>query len=102
MGVGCRSLLQGDLPNPGIEPGCPALQVDSSPHKPPRKTGVTSMTGISQAPGPSGPLGGTRRAGARREKEGRGIHPLVSSLRGHLEASPAQATASPSGSLLLS
>ena len=24
-GVGCRFLLQGDLPNPGIEPACPAL-----------------------------------------------------------------------------
>ena len=28
-GVGCRSLLQGDLPNPGIEPRSPALQADS-------------------------------------------------------------------------
>ena len=25
----------GDLPNPGIEPGSPALQVDSSPTEPP-------------------------------------------------------------------
>ena len=30
-GVGCHSLLQGNLPNPGIETGSPALQVDSLP-----------------------------------------------------------------------
>ena len=30
-GVGCHSLLQGKLPNPGIEPGSPALQADSLP-----------------------------------------------------------------------
>ena len=28
-GVGSLSLLQGDLPDPGIEPGSPALQADS-------------------------------------------------------------------------
>ena len=28
-GVGCHSLLQGDLPNPGIELRSPALQADS-------------------------------------------------------------------------
>ena len=27
----------GDLPNPGIEPRSPALQVDSLPSEPPRK-----------------------------------------------------------------
>ena len=27
----------GDLPDPRIEPGCPALQVDSSPSEPPGK-----------------------------------------------------------------
>ena len=35
----------GDLPNPGIEPGSPALQADSLPAEPPRKpknTGVGS------------------------------------------------------------
>ena len=32
--VGCHSLLQGDLPNPGIEPGSPALQADSLPSEP--------------------------------------------------------------------
>ena len=29
MGVGCHFLLQGNLSHPGIEPGSPALQVDS-------------------------------------------------------------------------
>ena len=28
----------GDLPNPGIEPGSPALQVDALPSEPPGKT----------------------------------------------------------------
>ena len=28
-GVGCHALLQGDLPNPGMEPQSPALQADS-------------------------------------------------------------------------
>ena len=28
----------GDLPNPGIKPGSPALQTDSSPSEPPGKT----------------------------------------------------------------
>ena len=27
-GVGCHSLLQGNLPNPGIKPRCPTLQAD--------------------------------------------------------------------------
>ena len=38
--------LPGDLPNPGIEPRSPALQVDSSPSEPPRKpknTGVGNL-----------------------------------------------------------
>ena len=29
--MGSLTLLQGDLPNPGIEPGSPALQADSLP-----------------------------------------------------------------------
>ena len=33
-GVGSHSLLQGKLPNPGIEPRSPALQVDSLPDEP--------------------------------------------------------------------
>ena len=39
-GVGCHALLQGDLPNPGIEPMSPvspALQMDSLPTEPPGK-----------------------------------------------------------------
>ena len=37
-GVGCHSLLQGmDLPDPGIEPGSPELQVDSLPSEPSEK-----------------------------------------------------------------
>ena len=34
-GLPCPS--PGDLPNPGIEPGSPALQADSSPSEPPGK-----------------------------------------------------------------
>ena len=37
----------GDLPNPGIEPRSPAMQVDSLPTEPqgnPRNTGVGSLT----------------------------------------------------------
>ena len=33
-GVGSLSLLQGNLPNPGIKPRSPALQVDSLPAEP--------------------------------------------------------------------
>ena len=36
-GVGSLSLLQGNLPNPGIEPRPPALQADSLPAEPPGK-----------------------------------------------------------------
>ena len=36
-GVGCHSLLQGNLPNPGIKPRSPALQADSLPSEPPGK-----------------------------------------------------------------
>ena len=36
-GVGCHSLLQGIFPNPGIEPGSPALQADYLPSEPPGK-----------------------------------------------------------------
>ena len=31
--MGCYFLLQGNLPNPGIEPGFPELQADSLPTK---------------------------------------------------------------------
>ena len=33
--VGCHALLQGTLPNPGIKPRSPTLQVDSVPSEPP-------------------------------------------------------------------
>ena len=36
-GVGCHALLQGNLPNPGIESRSPALQEDSLPSEPPGK-----------------------------------------------------------------
>ena len=36
-GVGCHFLLQGNLPNPGIKPGSPALLADSLPPEPPGK-----------------------------------------------------------------
>ena len=36
-GVSCPSLLQGNLPNPGIEPKSPALQANSLPSEPPGK-----------------------------------------------------------------
>ena len=37
IGVGSQSLLQGNLPNPGIEPGSPTSQVDSLLSEPPGK-----------------------------------------------------------------
>ena len=36
-GVGSHSLLQGNLPNPGIKPRSPTLQVDSLPSELPGK-----------------------------------------------------------------
>ena len=38
-GVGCHSLFQGDLQNPGIELGFPSLQADSLQSEPPGKSG---------------------------------------------------------------
>src|SRR5574337_524758 len=46
-GVGSLSLLQGNLPNPGIETRSPALQGDSLPAEPqgkPKNTGVGSIS----------------------------------------------------------
>ena len=34
---GLHFLLQGNLPDPGIEPGCPALHMDSLPFEPPEE-----------------------------------------------------------------
>ena len=36
-GVGCHALLQGNLPDPGIEPRSPALQAHILPSEPPGK-----------------------------------------------------------------
>jgi len=50
-GVDSLSLLQGNLPNPGIEPRSPSLQADSSPVEPPGKpknTGVGSLSLLQQ------------------------------------------------------
>ena len=50
-GVGSLSLLQGNLPNPGIEPRSPSLQADSSPVEPsgkPKNTGVGSLSLLQQ------------------------------------------------------
>ena len=44
--MGSHSLLQGDLPDPGIEPGSATLQADSLPSEPPgnpKNTGVGSL-----------------------------------------------------------
>ena len=50
-GVGSLSLLQGNLPNPGIEPRSPTLQADSLPAEPqgkPKNTGVGSLSLLQQ------------------------------------------------------
>ena len=50
-GVGSLSLLQWDLPNPGIKPRSPALQADSLPAEPqgkPKNTGVGSLSLFQQ------------------------------------------------------
>ena len=39
-GVGCYAFLQGNLPNPEIKPGSPALQADSVLSEPPGKPKV--------------------------------------------------------------
>ena len=46
-GVGSLSLLQGDLPNPGIEPRSPALQADSFPAEPQGKPQNTRLGSLS-------------------------------------------------------
>ena len=48
--VGCHALLQGNLPNPGMEPRSPTLQANSLPSEPPGKpknTGVGSLSLLS-------------------------------------------------------
>ena len=46
-GVGCHALLQGNLPNPGIEPRSPAFQADSLLSKPPGKPTNTGVDNLS-------------------------------------------------------
>ena len=46
-GVGSLSLLPGDLPNPGIKPRSPTLQVDSLPAEPPGKPKNTGVGRLS-------------------------------------------------------
>ena len=50
-GVGCHALLQGNLPNPGIEPRSPTLQVDSLPSDPPGKPENTRVDSLSSLQG---------------------------------------------------
>ena len=58
-GVSCRLLTPGDLPDPEIETGSLALQVDSSPSEPPRKLRSIQQGFIPYVPGVSwGCLGG--------------------------------------------
>ena len=46
-GVDSRSLLQGNLPNPRIEPRSPTLQADSLPAEPPGKPKNTKLSSLS-------------------------------------------------------
>ena len=49
--MGSLSLLQGNLPNPGIKPRSPTLQADSLPAEPqgkPKNTGVGSLSLLQQ------------------------------------------------------
>ena len=46
-GVGSLSLLQEIFPTPGLNPGLPHLQVDSSPAEPPGKPKNTSVGSLS-------------------------------------------------------
>ena len=57
-GMGSRSLLQGNLPNPGIEPRSPTLQADALPAEPQGKPlvprpGIKPGTPAVKAPSPN-------------------------------------------------
>ena len=61
-----------DLPNPGIEPGYPALQADSLPSEPPGNpwywglgmgVGSSGRRSDLSGPGPHGALGGVCECG---------------------------------------
>ena len=45
--MGCQSLLQGALPDPGMEPRSPALQPDSLLTEPPRKPNINDTGNAS-------------------------------------------------------
>ena len=47
-GLGCHALLQGNLPNPGIEPRTPALHVDSLPAEPQGKSHINVNTSLKE------------------------------------------------------
>ena len=59
--VCCLALLQGDLPNPGIEPRSPTLQVVSLPTEPP---GNPMNTGVDSYPFSRGPSWPRNRTGS--------------------------------------
>ena len=46
--MGCHFLLQGNPPNPGIEPGSPILQADSLLSEPPEKPRLPEVTDKKQ------------------------------------------------------
>ena len=54
--MGCHVLLQGNLPNPGIEPASPALQEDSLPSEP--WEGWTPVQRLTRSPTPLLTIGG--------------------------------------------
>ena len=45
--MGCHALLQGDLPNPGVEPRSPTLQADSLLSEAPGKPKITGVGSLS-------------------------------------------------------
>ena len=47
-GMSCHFLLQGNLPNPGVESGSPALQADSLPSEPPYCEGTGPFQGFPE------------------------------------------------------
>ena len=48
--VSCHSLLQGDLPDPGVKPSSPALQAGSLPSEPPGKPLLSMINKSKQYP----------------------------------------------------
>ncbi|XP_044796684.1 cysteine-rich DPF motif domain-containing protein 1 isoform X2 [Bubalus bubalis] len=65
-GVGYHALLQGNLPNPGIEPRSPAARAESSPSEPPLKPSGRRRGSPPEAPPPPRRRPGqTVRAGPR-------------------------------------